>query len=85
MQIDIGYQIDAGNNIHIFIGEFSLCGMAWDEIDAEETHQRVVDCPDCVAVIQQVRRVRTRRPTPRAVDVATVIENHSALRNTPRN
>jgi len=83
MQINTSFQIDAGNNIHFFVGEFSLCGMAWDEVAAEETHERVVDCPDCVAIIQQVRRVRTRRPTQRAVDLATVIENNSALRNPP--
>lgn len=81
---DIAYQIDAGNNIHIVIGEYTLCGLAWDELALEDTHERIVDCPDCVAIVQQLRRVRVRRPTTGAVDVATVIENNSVVRSSPR-
>ncbi len=76
---DITYQMDAGNNIHIVIGEYTLCGVAWDEISAEETHERVVDCPDCVSIIQNLRRVRVRRPTQRVPDVAKSGENKGSI------
>jgi hypothetical protein len=81
---NITYEIDAGNNIHIVIGEYTLCGVAWDELGLKDTHKRVVDCPDCAAIVQQLRHVRVRRPTTGAVDVATIIENNSVVSPSPR-
>mgnify|MGYP001584875002 CR=1 FL=1 len=56
-------------------GEFSLCGVAFDAGDSENepalrwqaTDSTIVTCPDCIAVIDTCRGVRTRGAIKRAL------------------
>lgn len=65
------WYVENENGIHALIGEYSVCGMASDELNGFETMCPIVSCPDCVGIIRNLRRVRTRLLTKREADVST--------------
>lgn len=62
------WYIENEEGTHAIIGEYSACGMAFDELNGVETMSPIVTCDDCVDNIRLLRRVQTRRRTKRAPD-----------------
>lgn len=59
------------SGVHALAGEYSVCGVAQDELDGNEVFGApAVTCPDCVVIIRNLRLVRTCRPTKDALDGA---------------
>jgi len=51
------------------IGEFAICGMAFDELNGIETTSPIVTCHECVDRIRVIRFIHTRRRTQDAPDL----------------
>jgi hypothetical protein len=64
------WYIENEEGTHAIIGEYSACGMAFDELNGVETTSPIVTCDDCVDNIHLLRRVQTRRRTQLAPDAA---------------
>lgn len=64
-------RVEFGGHVHLMsvlqVGEYSLCGVAFDAADTENdeslrfrpTKKRTVDCPQCVLEIENCRYVQT--------------------------
>lgn len=66
------------DGVHVFYGEFTLCGDAFDAPDSEkevglrspfeDTESKTVTCPKCVALIKFCRGIRiAKSPTRKAL------------------
>jgi hypothetical protein len=58
--------VEAEGWVHLAIGEFTVCGDAWDLYSHEPgydwrvTKKRTVTCPQCCRIIHACRGVRTK-------------------------
>lgn len=53
---DVTYGDDS-RHIHVMIGEYTLCGMAWDEIDVEPSRPMPITCHDCVSNLDALQKI----------------------------
>ena len=80
------WYIENEEGTHAIIGEYSACGMAFDELNGVENTSPIVTCDDCVDNIRLLRRVQTRRRTQLAPDGAmpsiTVLDRNTETGST---
>lgn len=58
---DVTYGNDT-RHIHVMIGEYTLCGMAWDEIGVEPSRPMQITCPDCVSNLEALQKIYAAQP-----------------------
>jgi len=70
MNNNIVWYIENDDGTHALIGEFAICGQAFDELNGIETTSRIATCSECVDRIRVIRSIHTRRRTHAAPDAA---------------
>ena len=68
MNNSIVWYIENDDGTHALIGEFAICGQAYDELNGIETTSPIVTCSECVDRIRVIRSIHTRHRTKRALD-----------------